>query len=328
MSKAAIASFVLDITTARSRITTGVVNLFSEFANSCGNGTKDIIDVFEEGLQNPDNYVLYEPETMAGDTFVPSKKMELNKIHSKNIVEKKIEGSNVRLYKYLHFSVKYGENGDKAVLEKPDGQEFNIENEDYQHRIFHAFLAYSYEEDAQHGILILESRGTHSVKGAITKVLKNCVKTINEKRYTLNLTQFVDEKTINSYIDHNRVSKLRLFKSVPQREHGQSMHYEQTEVVYYMPRGGPLNGLLKGIYTNKYIGQKTNISEIDNFEPDMIKFEVKTEHGTRTYTSGKQNTGLIQMELPEGVVGADGVTHVAAFLDEVKRVYEEQHITL
>lgn len=327
MGRAAVASFLIDITISRSRDSTGVVNLFTKFMEQQSDQEIDIVDIFEQKLSNPLSFRLLDSKALSdSDQDAPSKKIELEEIYEKGTVTKELDGKAVNLYKYLHFSVKYGENGDKALLEKASGEEIDIDNDDYQHRIFHAFLAYPYDTEVQKGVLILESRGAHSIQGPIRKVLKNCVADINGKKYTLQLTHFVDESTINSYIDNNQVSKLRLYKEIPPTERGDSMRYQGQEIIFYAPRGSNINNLLKVIYHNNYFRKRTQIAEIDNFEPDIIKFEVKTESGVRTYTSGRRNAGLIQRELPDDVVGADGITYPKRFLTAAKSIYESEHI--
>jgi len=55
---------------------------------------------------------------------------------------------------------------------------------------------------------------------------------------------------------------------------------------------------------------------------------VETESGKRTYTAGNSRTGMVQEEMPKGVVLADGTTHSQRLLEEMKRIFESQHLIL
>jgi len=235
MYKSAVSSHSVRVYTARKKQSIYIVNMNKKFDSNL-----DIIDVIERSLTHEKNYNLQPIKSNQADILAvkespvenPSKKMKLLEIICKGSERKEEYDA----YKYLFFKVEYGENGQTSKVEKTDGTEMEITVDDYQHRIFHVFLAYPYGDEVEYGVLLLESRGAYSIQIPITKVIKNCLsKEETHESLTAEITPFADNDVIKAYIANGKVSKLRLIKNRDPIERGQGMQYEQTEIIYRRP---------------------------------------------------------------------------------------------
>lgn len=74
------------------------------------------------------------------------------------------------------------------------------------------------------------------------------------------------------------------------------------------------------------IEEITHSQEVDNFNPEMIKFKVKGIRNSRTFTVDRPLTGGIREILDPSVIDADGYTSDTKILNEFKRIFEEQHM--
>lgn len=352
MLNSAVSTYIIDIRKARKQ--NEWVNLTTDFSEiKPSNNTQekwDIIDVLEQRLKDPQTFqhirfgdrtaaTQYEDSTpqigmseenagLTTDnestaTHKTEWEIELERIVSKGYWSKGAIG----VAKYLHFEVRYGENGDHfQIIKKGDPVPLNVAPEDKQIRTYNVVVIFPNDRQAKNGIAFFESRGSHSIVVPVRDLLKRAFHKMGDTCYVTTITPFAEKAAIKEAIQNNRVKKLRLLTEAPANEHGDTMEYESREIVYFAPRGPRLRDYLSTLVDSGLHLVNCGIKEISDFNPSAIKIEVNSPSGrTRTFTVGGSRNGIMQEPL-EDVVEPDGTTNTDKFINKVEQIYKEQHI--
>lgn len=337
MGNSYISSFNAQIYQARHSDV--LVSYATKFGTNQDGGSLDIIDILERLISIPETFSGIEA-TLENDVSVPGASNRINvpsinKNGSKMSLAKKCKkgiecnAEGVQLFKYLFFQVKHGESGDKYAVEKPNGNELDVSPNDFTHHWFYVFIAFPCDPSITDGVVMIESKNGHSIQTSVKNLLKRCVRKIDGTSYVMKMQRFVTRDAVEEYIKQNKVVKLRLVTNKASVERGEAAGYEQKEIVYTTPSGDKIMTFLTKLCENIYVPSvKSGIKEIDDFGADKIKFTVKNEHGTRTYTAGDIKAGLIQTDVTEEVVQPDGLTNEREMMKQMKELYLEQHFTV
>lgn len=346
MQKSLASSYIIEISPRGKQAEK--INLQTSFPqeNPSGNSSsRDIIDVLEANLQIADTFNLnnerfgantaadsgYE-QTLSEESvgYVTSNthaSIRLDHIASSGDIYS--EDKQVHLGKYIHFVVEYGETGDNSIVHRAGVQEsFQILPDDQVCRHFNVFIAFSDDIQSKNGVVIIESRGRHSIISPMVRVLKRATKKISGCSYTSTITPFAEAEAVKRLIDRGRVKKVRLISNARPDTPNSPMNYTGRELVYYQPTGTSITRYLKEILTAGFKNTPCDIDDITNFMPDEIKFEVAGEGGrSRTYTAGDNRAALAQIDLGD-IVDPDGVTNEDKFCEQAKQIFVSQHINL
>lgn len=312
----------------------------------------DIIDVLEQRLSDPQTFqkVRYGDRTAAtgyGDSEPQIGMSEENaglttdeeqnpkqrtewEIKLAKIVNKGYwYQDSVRVAKYIHFEVQYGENGDRfQVVKKDDPTPLEVTPEDKQVRTYNVVVAFPDDSEAKNGIAFFESRGSHSVIIPLRDLLKRAFYKMGDKRYFTDVTPFAEKAAIQEAIRSSRVKKLRLLTEAPEDERGDVMRYESREIVYLAPKGSGILNYLSAIVESGFSMRNCDIPEIAMFNPSTIKIEVNSAGGrTKTFTVGGYRNGVMQ-EILDDVVDPDGTTNSEKFIRKVEEIYKEHHVRM
>lgn len=344
MLKSCVSSYVFNVYPIRkenNRVT--LENRFGESENL------DIIDVIEERLKNGEAFkienIRFGEGTEADNEATREAVSEENKglttettkakIRLKKIIRKGIarDDDATSLYKYLLFTVTYGENGDRGNVERPDGTSLEVKPDDFYCRVHHVLIAYLDDAENPIGIAYFESRGNHSIVTTMRKVMQCAVRDIYGEKYVLRMTPLTEDRVVKKMISESEVKELTLIKAAePAEVHG-GMQYTEARMSYIYPkmkRGNLRERLVswwKGGIHAMEIEEDAECQQLKDFEPDIIKFKIAAKNGReRTFTAGKQNAGVVQEILPDEVVMADGYTNSDEFLKAVDTIIREQHI--
>lgn len=207
MLKSCVSSYVFNVYPIRkenNRVT--LENRFGESENL------DIIDVIEERLKNGEAFkienVRFGEGTAADNEATREAVSEENKglttettkakIRLKGIIRKGIARDDdvTSLYKYLLFTVTYGENGDRGNVERPDGTSLEVKPDDFYCRVHHVLIAYLDDAENPIGIAYFESRGNHSIVTTMRKVMQCAVRDIYGEKYVLRMTPLTEDRVV------------------------------------------------------------------------------------------------------------------------------------
>lgn len=346
MQKSFVSSYIIEISPHGKEAEK--INLQTSFlpeSSQEGDSSCDIIDVLKSNLQLPDTFNI-QNERFGSNTAADSYYAQPLSEESAGYVTSSTHASihldhiassgdiysadhRTRLGKYLHFVVEYGETGDNSIVHKAGVEEsFQISPDDQVCRYFNVFIAFCDDSASKNGVVLLESRGRHSVVSPMIRVLKRASKRISGRYYTAKITQFSEAEAVKKLIDKGGVKRVRLISNArPDTPHS-PMSYTGRELIYYQPTGTSLARYLKEILTAGFKTTPCDIADISSFEPDEIKFEVAGENGrSKTYTAGDNKAALVQIDISY-VVGADGVTNEDKFCEEAKQIFISQHTNL
>lgn len=243
-------------------------------------------------------------------------------------VEKK---DSIELYRYLFFTITYGENGMRAEIQQSTGGSIQVQPEDVLSQRFHVFIAFVSHPDTTDAIMLTEALGRRSVAEVMRKWLKNILRTIDGENYTVSPIETPDAEALKTFIKNNRWEEIRLSKKAVADENGQLPDYTEEVRVFKFDKRRPQTGLkmIQDIFHRAFpdeIEEITHSQEVDNFNPEMIKFKVKGIRNSRTFTVDRPLTGGIREILDPSVIDADGYTSDTKILNEFKRIFEEQHM--
>ena len=243
-------------------------------------------------------------------------------------VEKK---DSIELYRYLFFTITYGENGMRAEIQQSTGGSIQVQPEDVLSQRFHVFIAFVSHPDTTDAIMLTEALGRRSVAEVMRKWLKNILRTIDGENYTVSPIETPDAEALKTFLKNNRWEEIRLSKKAVADENGQLPDYTEEVRVFKFDKRRPQTGLkmIQDIFHRAFpdeIEEITHSQEVDNFNPEMIKFKVKGIRNSRTFTVDRPLTGGIREILDPSVIDADGYTSDTKILNEFKRIFEDQHM--
>lgn len=247
-----------------------------------------------------------------------------------------VQGSSgENLFEYLFFTISYGKNGIHSTVDKESGEHFEVTTEDYTNHIHHVFIARNCDEHVSDAIMIVENVGHYSIANPMKRLLKKLLKEIDGKKYSLDVYPFVDKRIIEAFIKNKNWAKICVAKRIKNEENyaWAEYEYEEKEIVFRKPKGKLKEYVLSKIpgyrsAQNSETSLETNedIEEIENFNPDEITFEVGEEGQRKTFTIGKEMTGIMR-EVLKDALGADGLSKDDVLLVECQRIFKENHLS-
>ncbi len=238
--------------------------------SSCG--TNDLIDRMQVFLERDRS--LHEDEGRG-------KAIGLHKIIQKKGVQR--EGRD--FYKYIYFSLKYGDFGTNATITNTRTGHVDFEQQPFHAntRIYHVMFAIPYGNDITYGLIIFENIGISGVKTLLMPKLKEFAKTIDENG-SFHADPIAPMEYINRLFAESSIKKLALIKYF-EEDHADEL-CEKEERIFFHPRFNNLPQILHSMVVNRTL-TGTGIGQIDGFEPDDLKI-VFNFHG-RDKTIGINN---------------------------------------
>ena len=155
-------------------------------------------------------------------------------------VEKK---DSIELYRYLFFTITYGENGMRAEIQQSTGGSIQVQPEDVLSQRFHVFIAFVSHPDTTDAIMLTEALGRRSVAEVMRKWLKNILRTIDGENYTVSPIETPDAEALKTFIKNNRWEEIRLSKKAVADENGQLPDYTEEVRVFKFDKRRPQTGL-------------------------------------------------------------------------------------
>lgn len=237
---------------------------------------------------------------------------------------------NTELYRYIFFTITYGENGMRAELHQPTG-DIQVHPEDILSQRFHVFIAFVSHPGTTTAIMLTEALGRRSVADVMRKWLKRLLKSIDGKNHTVDPVETPDSEALKTFIERNRWEEVRIAKKAVADENGLLPDYSEEVRIFKFSKNRPQAPLrmIRDVFHRAFPHDTEAVEhspELDGFDPEKIQFKVKGPRGSRIFTVNKLLSGGIREVLDPSVVGADGYTSDAKMLEEFKRIFEDHHM--
>lgn len=239
---------------------------------------------------------------------------------------------NTELYRYIFFTITYGENGMRAELHQPTG-DIQVHPEDILSQRFHVFIAFVSHPGTTTAIMLTEALGRRSVADVMRKWLKKLLKSIDGKQYTVDAIETPDSEALKLFIQHSHWEEVRISRKAVPNENGQLPEYVEETRAFKFPKDGVQDTIrmIKDVL-HRALPQETadaeHSPEIDEFNPEKIQFKVRGARGSRIFTVDRLLSGGIREVLDDSVVGADGYTSDIKMLERFKRIFKDHHMPL
>lgn len=203
-------------------------------------------------------------------------------LRGKIILDKKVVIKEERkYYKYLYFSVKYGDYGTESSIAEMDTDKevFKQLPNHINGRTYHIILAMPYGDNIKNGVIIFENIGTSGVKTIVTAQLRKFAKVLDED-VTFHVNPITQTEALKKLITNNKIKKLKLIRYYNPEDRADKS-YSRKELIYFHPTFVNLPKIICGMLNTKNLSNST-ITEVDSFEPNDVKITLDINGKERT----------------------------------------------
>lgn len=231
-------------------------------------------------------------------------------------------------YRVLYGRVKTGDYGIESEL-------VNIESGDVYHRskeqadvMPFGFCIAIPAGDVNSAIIILQALGNYGMKISLQKHLQKCVSDINPE-YNLLMRAILPKEYMDRYFEHGILEKIRMIRyEIPEdisNRMGINYGVKQTkeERIIHKPLGFMENN--KKAIKEWMSGQKsfTQIIEIDGYQYDDLKLEIKLGKTVKTFNLGNLQRMVVSEDITSEVMLAGGHPVFSSLKSKMKDVSKE-----